>query len=431
MPKFIHAADLHLDSPLQGLDRYQDAPLDRIRGATRRAVENLVALAIAERAAFVLIAGDVYDGDWRDYNTGLFFNAQMARLDDAKIQVVVISGNHDAASDVTRSLLPPPNVIRLPTDRAATRLLEDCGVAVHGQGFATKAEVRNLAKGYPDAIPGLLNIGLLHTSVTGRDGHERYAPCDLHDLRSKGYAYWALGHIHKREELLAGGGGGGGEPWVVFPGNVQGRHVREVGGKGASVVEFDANGIRSVTHHDLDVLRWDRLDVDASAAADADEVLVRLDDALRGRLDAAGGRPLAVRVRFVGPCRAHAAMTADADQWQAQVRSTATAVGDGRAWVEQVRVNTSADTVGDVTFDPDGPAADVRAVLDEVRAGGPALDPIAAELADFANRLIAELRTGPDAVAPADLDALRAMIQQLAADELPGLLALPLATGGG
>ncbi|MDZ7615944.1 MAG: DNA repair exonuclease, partial [Patescibacteria group bacterium] len=99
--KFIHAADVHLDSPLQGLMRYEGAPADEIRAATRRALENLVALALEEDVAFVLIAGDVYDGDWKDHNTGLFFASQMARLREADIPVVMISGNHDAANKMT------------------------------------------------------------------------------------------------------------------------------------------------------------------------------------------------------------------------------------------------------------------------------------------------------------------------------------------
>jgi len=78
--RFIHAADIHLDSPLRGLDRYDGAPVEEIRGATRRALENLVDVCLAERVAFLLIAGDIYDGDWKDYNTGLFFHRQMSRL---------------------------------------------------------------------------------------------------------------------------------------------------------------------------------------------------------------------------------------------------------------------------------------------------------------------------------------------------------------
>src|SRR5690606_1050772 len=93
--KFVHAADLHLDSPLRGLPVYEGAPVDEIRGATRRACEILVELCVGEGAALLVIAGDLYDGDWRDYSTGLFFVQQMARLRDAGVQVAWVRGNHD------------------------------------------------------------------------------------------------------------------------------------------------------------------------------------------------------------------------------------------------------------------------------------------------------------------------------------------------
>ncbi len=429
MFKFLHAADLHLDSPLQGLDKYEGAPVELIRRASRRALENLVRLAVDERVAFVLVAGDVYDGAWKDYNTGLFFHQQMIRLRDARIPVLLISGNHDAESDVTRSLTLPDNVRRLSTRIAETIRFDDVGVAVHGQGFAQRAVLDNLAAGYPQGIAGLVNIGLLHTSAGGHEGHERYAPCDMTDLRNKGYAYWALGHIHKRQHLGGSVGGGTDDPWVVFPGNLQGRHVRETGGKGASLVTVDNGAITAVDHRDLDVLRWDRLEVDAAAAVDRDEVLGRLHEAVRTRVAAADGRPVAVRVRFVGPCRAHGELVADAERWTADVRAAAATASGERAWVEQVRVATSADTVADAPFDPDGPAGDVRAVLDEVLAGGPALDAVADDLQDFVRRLVPDLRGGPDAVVPGDRAGLLAVLRQIAADELPAMLAAPLDAG--
>src|SRR5262245_18022749 len=103
MFRFLHAADVHLDSPLIGLDRYESAPVATVRGATRRAFTNLVSLAIEESVAFVVLAGDLYDGDWRDYRTGLFFVEQMARLREAKIPVFIVAGNHDAASQLTKN----------------------------------------------------------------------------------------------------------------------------------------------------------------------------------------------------------------------------------------------------------------------------------------------------------------------------------------
>ena len=212
--KFVHAADIHLDSPLKGLSRYEGAPVAEVRGATRRALENLVDLCLAEGAAFLLLAGDLYDGSWKDYSTGLFFASQMSRLRAGGVRVFMIRGNHDAASKITQSLRWPDNVPELSVRRAETVVVEDLGVAIHGQGFATKAVTDDLAAQYPSRVDGAFNIGLLHTSVTGREGHESYAPCKLETLFGKGYDYWALGHVHQREVLCE-------NPWVVFPGNLQ------------------------------------------------------------------------------------------------------------------------------------------------------------------------------------------------------------------
>ncbi|MCU0979732.1 MAG: DNA repair exonuclease, partial [Pirellulaceae bacterium] len=141
MFKFLHAADIHLDSPLRGLDRYDGAPVEEIRGATRRALENLVGVAIEQQVAFVVIAGDVYDGDWPDFNTGLFFVRQMSKLREAGIPVVLISGNHDAENKMTRALELPDNVRRLATrkpesvgGREIGVRVQDCDVRFHGQG---------------------------------------------------------------------------------------------------------------------------------------------------------------------------------------------------------------------------------------------------------------------------------------------------------
>ena len=137
--KFVHAADLHLDSPLRGLARYEGAPVGALRLATRRAFQNLVELCLEERAAFLLIAGDVYDGDWRDYGTGLFFAAELSKLRAADIPVVLLRGNHDAESQIARHLQYPDNVHNLAVHAPQTLELATLGVCVHGQGFATKA----------------------------------------------------------------------------------------------------------------------------------------------------------------------------------------------------------------------------------------------------------------------------------------------------
>lgn len=229
MFRFIHAADPHLDSPLRGLEAHEGAPVDVLRRATRRAFENLIQLAIDEAVDFLVIAGDVYDGDWRDYSTGLFFRGQMARLNDKGIPVFLIAGNHDAASVVSKKLVLPGNVSVFSTRTAESKELEGLPVVIHGRGFPQREVTENIAKEYPDAVPSKFNLGLLHTSLTGRPGHDRYAPCSEEDLTTKGYGYWALGHIHQPEIISQ-------DPWIVFAGNCQGRHVKETGARGCRLV---------------------------------------------------------------------------------------------------------------------------------------------------------------------------------------------------
>ena len=150
--RFVHAADLHVDSPLAGLERYEGAPVAAIRGATRRALENLVELCLARDARLLLLAGDLFDGKWRDFSTGLFFVRQMARLREADVAVVLVRGNHDAESQIPKHLRLPENVRELPSGRAATVELEELGIAVHGQSYANRATTDDLAAGYPRAL---------------------------------------------------------------------------------------------------------------------------------------------------------------------------------------------------------------------------------------------------------------------------------------
>jgi len=137
MFKFIHAADIHLDSPLRGLSRYESAPAQSIRNACRRAFENLVEFAIEEKVAFVLLAGDLYDGDWKDYSTGIFLSQQMGRLDQHNISVFAVAGNHDAANRMTKALDSPTNMKILSTRKVETIKLDDLAVAIHGRSFGT------------------------------------------------------------------------------------------------------------------------------------------------------------------------------------------------------------------------------------------------------------------------------------------------------
>ncbi|WP_462330034.1 metallophosphoesterase family protein [Thiohalocapsa halophila] len=335
MFRFLHAADTHIDSPLVGLDAYEGAPVAALRGATRRAFENLVALAVDEAVDFLLIAGDLYDGDWRDFSTGLFFTAQMARLHQAGIPVYVIAGNHDAASVLTRRLDLPENVHFFSTRTAETLEVDGLPVAVHGRGFPNRRVPENLALEYPQPLPGRFNIGLLHTSLAGAPGHATYAPCQLKDLTGKGYGYWALGHVHQPQVLAR-------DPWVIFPGNLQGRHVRETGPRGCRLVTVDdALEVVSADHRSLDVVRWARLVVDLTGVQDQDAALARIGDALASALEEADGRLLAARLVLAGNTPLHGALARSLPHWRAQCQARAQIVGGERIWIEELEPTTA------------------------------------------------------------------------------------------
>ena len=391
MFKFIHAADIHLDSPLRGLERYEGAPVEQIRRATRRALENLVELAIEQSAAFVLIAGDLYDDDWKEFRTGLYFVSQMVRLRHAGIRVFLIAGNHDAANKMTRKLPLPDNVRMLSPSKPETVFLDEYEVAIHGQSFARGAVLENLAAGYPAAKPGLFNIGLLHTAATGREGHEPYAPCTLDDLRSKQYDYWALGHVHKQERLSS-------DPPIIFPGNLQGRHIRETGPKGCMLVTVNDRRQPEVEPRWLDVLRWETCRVDPSTVETGHDLLDRIRKHLAALAAQADDRPLAVRVEVAGPCPAHRALAAEPHRWTNEIRALAQDVGSGELWIEKVSMRTWTPADRASALAADGPIGELIQGIAELKSDPARLASLGGELEDLFDKLPPELKEGAGAI---------------------------------
>lgn len=398
---------------MRGLDRYEGAPSSALRGATRRALENLVAMCIEERASFLLLAGDVFDGSWKDYSTGLFFASQMTRLREANIPVVLVRGNHDAASHVARQLRLPDNVHELSHRRPETFEVPGTNVCVHGQSFPQRATTDDLATKYPDATKGALNVGLLHTCLDGREGHERYAPTTLERLRAKGYDYWALGHVHAREVLSR-------EPWIVFPGNLQGRHVREAGEKGATLVTVEDGAITSVEHRALDVARWQILEVDLTEAANMDDAV----DLVRGEIGRAArdaeGRILALRLSLVGRTRANGGLRRDLERFTTELRAAANE--DGAVWLEKIRVATRGAIDIARVREESTAVGHLARRLAAIQADPKELATLAAVLADLDKKLPAELREGESPLVLSDPDVLRALVADVEESLLPRLL---------
>ncbi len=356
--KFIHAADIHLDSPLTGLSAYGDAPVDLLRTATRDAFANLVSEAIDESVDFVVIAGDLYDGNWKDYNTGIFFSREMGRLNAAGIPVYLIYGNHDAESDTTKKLSLPTNVHAFGASKPQTFRIPQLKVALHGQSFKHAATTHNLASGYPAPELGWLNIGVLHTALEGYAEHSSYAPCSIAELSAKGYQYWALGHVHEFSELAN-------DPWIVFPGNLQGRHIRETGPRGAVMVAADEDRILSVERIFTDVLRWHRLNVDVSSAGDLVETVRLVGQSLERLIDETPtAKPLAVRVILSGQSAAHGDLFGDEARLRAELLGLSASLAGDRIWIEKVRLETSPAMDAEMIRARADAIADLQVLLD-------------------------------------------------------------------
>jgi DNA repair exonuclease SbcCD nuclease subunit len=391
--KFIHTADIHLDSPLAGLSAAKDAPSARLRDSTRAALRTLVDYALAEAVDFVVIAGDLYDGTWRDYSTGLFLTAQMARLAEAGIPVFIVLGNHDAESKLTRQLTLPANVHVFAARQPQTIRLDACDVALHGRSFPTPALGENIALSYPPPVPGRFNIGLLHTAAGGREAHANYAPCALADLLAKGYDYWALGHVHAREILSE-------RPHVVFCGNLQGRNIRETGPKGFTVVHVEDGRVVAADHVAADTVRWFRCSVDLAKASDLDEVLDAVADALGTAAADADGRLAVVRLVLDGETPAHAALAGHRERLVAECQAAAQRAA-GEVWIERVSVATRPPGDLDAAAQrPDAVGALLRAIAD-MSGDDDARSALGAELEQIVSRLPGELKAAwSDAGAP-------------------------------
>ncbi|MFC3691992.1 metallophosphoesterase family protein [Chenggangzhangella methanolivorans] len=332
--RFVHAADLHLGAPLSGIARADRDLAERFASASRDAFSDLVSRTIELGAALFVISGDVYDGEWRDASIGLFFARELGRLDRAGVKVAMVKGNHDADSVVTRAITAPESVAQFPSKKPATVRLDELKVALHGQSFADRAAPDNLARGYPAPVPGWFNIGLLHTSCGGYAAHETYAPCSVEELRLKGYDYWALGHVHMHEELSQ-------DPWIVFPGCMQGRSVRECGPKGAVVVDVEDGRVVSAERLLVDRARFAIAEVDLADVADEASALRRIEEAAAPHVAEAEGRLLAVRVTLHGETPLHLPFAAARGRIAEEAQAALHRLG-ADVWLEKLKLATSS-----------------------------------------------------------------------------------------
>ena len=295
---FLHAADLHLDTPFTRLTDMTDDVAAELREASLVALERLVDTAIAEHVAFVVFAGDIYDGASRGVRAQLAFRAGLQRLSDHGISSFIVYGNHDPSNEGWSAFEDfPDGVTVFGSDEVSTEdvVIDDVTVAtVSGISYAHAKTTENLAVRFPPVEGRGFHIAVLHANVAGQADHQPYSPCSLDDLGHGGYDYWALGHIHRRQNL------GSGSPLIVYPGNLQGRSPKpsERGAKGAVLVDVDGNSA-TTRFVPLDVVRFEHLEV-AIDGLTLDGLEQALIDAAAERLAASDGRSILVRATIGG-----------------------------------------------------------------------------------------------------------------------------------
>jgi len=339
--RFIHTADLHLDSPLTSL-ALRNADLgDLVRGATRTALERIVDIALAEAVDALVIAGDLYDGSQTSMATALFLMAEMRRLEAAGIRVYLIRGNHDAQSQITRELTFPPNVHVFDGRGKPVRagaLTNGREVHVHGISFANPHAPASLLPSFRAPVADAVNIGLLHTSLAGASRHDPYAPVSVADLAAHGFDYWALGHIHQRRVHSE-------KPWIVMPGNPQGRDINEGGPKGITLATVEDDGTIICEERPVAVAVFERLTVDLAGVDDWRGLQERAEAVLSAALAAAGGAQLVARLTLAGATPLAWRLRRDEDLLLAELQNVAASLGAG--WIEAVELAVSAPPVAE------------------------------------------------------------------------------------
>ncbi|MFT5442658.1 MAG: exonuclease SbcD [Myxococcota bacterium] len=308
---YIHAADLHLDTPFQGLRKTAPDVHAQLLNASLVAWDALVELALERGAQFMLLAGDLYDGAERGVRAQLRFRSGVRKLSAAGIEVFIVHGNHDPLEQGWSAIGEwPEGVTVFPSGQVTSAQVARGGetiATVHGRSYAKRETRENLSIDFRRTSESGLHIGLLHCNVGGAPGHENYSPCSVEDLAAADMDYWALGHVHKHAVIKDG------DPWVVYPGNLQGRSPQpgERGAKGAVVVDVDGARVTNVEHVALDRVRFVEHELDVSGCSDVGELEEQLVACADKQHELAGGRGVLLRARLV---EASAALAADLER---------------------------------------------------------------------------------------------------------------------
>ncbi|WP_188207049.1 metallophosphoesterase family protein [Alkalibacillus aidingensis] len=269
--RFLHCADLHLDSPYKGLHDLPDHILHDIKNSTFQAFDRLVDLAISEHVDFVLIVGDVFDQQSVSLKSLVHLKEGLKQLNDHEINVYISFGNHDYQMLEKVDLSLPERTYIFPSEEVTAFTYQKGGEAVahiYGFSYQRRAVTENKVREYLPKQESGFHIATLHGSLQSNEEHDHYAPFLLQELKEKSFDYWALGHIHQRSILSK-------HPLVVYPGNIQGRHMKETGDKGCYLVEL-SDASQDLSFQSLQSIRFREDTLEFLGCTSGEELLERL-----------------------------------------------------------------------------------------------------------------------------------------------------------
>lgn len=334
---------------------------DLVGAATRQAFSSIIDLCLDERVDALLIAGDLYDGDQTSMKTARFLAGELGRLSKAGIRTFLIRGNHDALSRISKELVLP-DLVKLFGGRPEHVLIDrgpgEKPVAIHGLSFAQPSAPESLLPKYRPAIPDTTNIGMMHTSLGGAEGHDVYAPCSPADLLATGFDYWALGHIHKRSVIEKGGA-------VVMPGMPQGRDINEDGPKSVTLVSIADDGAVSLEERPTSLAEFARVGINAEGMTEWSDLADAVSQALGEARRKSATPELVVRLAFSGATPLAWRMRRDADLLMTEAEERAAQTG--ATWIEKLENGcTPPGTEGASSTDP---LHELRALIDTAVLG--------------------------------------------------------------
>jgi DNA repair exonuclease SbcCD nuclease subunit len=365
--RFVHAADLHLDSPFVGLAQVHPQLREALVSATFDSLRRLVDLCLASRTEFLLLAGDLFDGPRLSLKAQVRLRQELARLGEAGIDTFIVWGNHDYLGASLLSLEWPPGVTVFPAGEVSGHEVRRDGATlarIFGVSHGSAAERENLARQFPTPAPGPFTIGLLHANLEKSAGYEDYAPCSLTDLARPGYDYWALGHIHAPAVRRAS------QPAVVYAGNPQGRHINESGPRGCYLVEVDGHEAH-LQFRQTAAISWEAREAEISGLTHLTQVAALLSQMVEEARPQGAAQGLILRLTLTGRGPVHRELRllgtlADLlDEVRQQGMSQHPWV-----WVESFPLNTAPDLDLPALKRGSDLAATVLTTLEDTRALG-------------------------------------------------------------